>query len=167
MSGVETNRRLCGIDSSTSATSISLFIDGEYKEYTLIEMDKKKMPTMWQRLNPMIMEIIKVLDKYKPTIIYQEDSWKGRNIDGLKCLTNILGAVRSWAVQNNCEYETIFPSEWRAKLGLNKWLEERETLKAKAMDFIKDKYNIDVPTDDVSDSICIGMAGILCDRKEK
>lgn len=158
--------RLCGIDSSTTATSISLFIDGEYEEYSLIEMDKKKMPTMWQRLNPMISDIIEVLNKYKPDVIYQEDSWKGKNIDSLKCLTNILGAVRMWAIANNCNYYTIYPSEWRAKLNLNKWLEERESLKAKAMDYIKEKYGIEVPTDDVSDSICIGLAGMICERKE-
>lgn len=159
--GVNMNStRLCGIDSSTSATSISLFVDGKFVDYKLIEIDKKQFPTQWDRLNPMIKEIGKSIESFQPTIIYQEDSWKGKNVDTCKCLSTILGAVRYWAITNNCEYYRLMPSQWRAKLNLQKYEAERPELKNITMEFIKDKYGIEVPTDDVSDSIAIGLAGL-------
>lgn len=152
---------LCGIDSSTSNTSIALFENGEYKDYTLISMDKKQYPTKWDRLNPMLVEISKVLEKYKPDVIYQEDSYKGNNIDNLKVLTNILGGVRFWALTHNAEYYKLLPSQWRKVLKLNEYEADRTILKQKTIEYIQGKYHIDVPTDDVSDSIAIGAAGII------
>lgn len=152
--------RLCGIDSSTTATGISLFEDGEYIEYKLITIDKKKFPTKWDRLNPMLIEISKVLNEYKPDVIYQENSYKGNNVDNLKVLTNILGGIRFWSLENNCEYFQLLPSQWRSKLGLNKYEAERPELKNITMEFVKEKYNIEVPQDDVSDCICVGLAGL-------
>lgn len=153
--------KLCGIDSSTSNTSIALFENGIFKDYTLISMDKKKYPTKWDRLNPMLKEIGEVLDKYKPDIIYQEDSYKGNNIDNLKVLTNILGGVRFWALTHNAEYYKLLPSQWRKVLNLNQYEADREILKQKTIEYIRNKYKIDIPTDDVSDSIAIGAAGII------
>ena len=151
--------RLCGIDSSTSNTGLSLFVNGKLVGYKLISLDKKDT-TQWDRLNPMLKQIGEVLSEWKPNIIYQEQSWKGRNIDTLKCLTNIMGGVRFWALMNNCEYYVLLPSQWRARLGLNKYEAERPELKNAAMQFVKDKYDIDVPTDDISDCICLGLAGL-------
>lgn len=152
---------LCGIDSSTSATSISCFIDGKLVDYKLIQINKKEYPTAWERLNPMLYEIIDVLNKYKPNIIYQEDSWKGRNVDTLKVLTNILGGVRMWALEHNCEYYRLMPSQWRAVLKLNEYEAQRPDLKNITYEYIKEKYNIEPETDDVSDSIAVGLAGLI------
>lgn len=152
--------RLCGIDSSTSNTGLSLFVDGKLVSYKLITLDKKDT-TKWERLNPMMKEIGEILNEWKPSIIYQEQSWKGRNVDTLKCLTNIMGGVRFWSLMNGSEYYVLLPSQWRSKLDLNKYMAEREELKDNAKQYIKEKYNIEVPTDDVSDAICIGLAGNL------
>ena len=151
---------LCGIDASTSATSISFFEDGIFKDYKLIQINKKEKPTQWDRLNPMIKNILDVLELYQPNIIYQEDSWKGKNIDTLKCLTNIIGSVRGWAIKNDCEFYTLTPAAWRSKVGIQKYEAERSDLKNAGIQFVKEKYNIDVPTDDVSDSILVGLAGL-------
>ena len=152
---------LCGIDSSTSNTSISLFKDGKYEDYTLISINKKQYPTKWERINPMLMEIAKVLEKYQPNVIYQEDSYKGNNIDNLKALTNILGGVRFWAITHDAEYYKLLPSQWRKVLKLNQYEADREILKQKTIEYIENTYKIDIPTDDVSDSIAIGAAGII------
>lgn len=153
--------RLVGIDSSTTATSISLFINGKYKDYTLIKIDKNEYPTKWDRLDPMLKEIGNVLDRYKPDIIYQENSYKGNNVDNLKALTNILGGVRFWAIMNESEYYQLMPSQWRKVLSLNEYEADRKVLKQKTIEYIEKKFKIKVPQDDVSDSIAIGLAGTI------
>ena len=152
--------KLVGIDSSTTRTALSLFIDGEYVGYELIDC-KKLGKTQWERLPHMMLKIGEVLDKWQPDIIFQEDSWKGRNVDTLKCLTNILGGVRYWAIANGCDYRKVLPSEWRAKLKLNEYLAKRPELKDNAMRFVEDVYGIECESDDVSDCICIGLAGLI------
>ncbi|MGE9950112.1 hypothetical protein [Coprococcus catus] len=53
---------------------------------------------------------------------------------------------------------TIRPSSWRKAINLkqNKNI-KREQLKQEAIDYVKEKYNIEV-NDDIADAICIGDA---------
>ena len=54
--------------------------------------------------------------------------------------------------------EYIYPSSWRATLGIKNGRGiKRTTLKQADIAFVKDKYNIDV-NDDEADAICIGLA---------
>ncbi len=56
------------------------------------------------------------------------------------------------------EIEYIYPSSWRAKLGIKNGRGiKRTSLKEADIAFVKNKYNIDV-NDDIADAICIGLA---------
>ena len=56
------------------------------------------------------------------------------------------------------EIEYIYPSSWRAKLGIKNGRGiKRTSLKEADIAFVKNKYNIDV-NDDTADAICIGLA---------
>lgn len=154
---------LIGLDSSTRCSGISVFVDGKLKGYELVSVDSKNT-TQWERLDPMMGGISKVLNRFKPDVVYHEESWKGRNVDTLKCLTNIMGGVRFWCLENSSKYVSIYPAEWRKVLGLNKFKAERDELKTIAKQYIKDKYKINIPTDDVSDCICIGLAALEIER---
>lgn len=56
------------------------------------------------------------------------------------------------------EIEYIYPSSWRAKLGIKNGRGiKRTSLKEADIAFVKEKYNIEV-NDDVADAICIGLA---------
>ena len=104
------------------------------------------------------------MDNRKPGIIYQEYTWVSRNPKTALMLTTILGAVRGWALANNCVWHSIAPATWRSNLGINKG--KRNELKAESIDFVKQKLNIDVPNDDVADAICIGMSAINMEENE-
>jgi hypothetical protein len=59
---------------------------------------------------------------------------------------------------NNLPIEYIYPSSWRAKLGIKNGRGiKRTTLKEADIAFVKEKYNIDV-NDDIADAICIGLS---------
>ena len=58
----------------------------------------------------------------------------------------------------NIEIEYIYPSSWRATLGIKNGRGiKRTTLKEQDVHFVKEKYNILV-NDDEADAICIGLA---------
>lgn len=149
--------RLCGIDSSSRFTAISLFINGEYETYRLIDLHKVQDSD--QRIDRMILAIYETLDAYNPEIIYQEFTWVARNPKTALLLTIIVGAVKGWAVSHDCEFKEIAPSAWRKILGLNEYKDNRKELKQKAINYIEETIGLTPETDDVADAVCIGFAG--------
>lgn len=56
------------------------------------------------------------------------------------------------------DIEYIYPSSWRASIGIKTGRGiKRTTLKQKDIEFVKEKWNLDV-NDDEADAICIGFA---------
>ena len=104
------------------------------------------------------MDILNTLNEIKPNIIYIEETVVLRNAQTQRFLTRLQGVVYAWCIQNNCEFNTIRPSSWRKAINLkqNKNI-KREQLKQEAIDYVKEKYNIEV-NDDIADAICIGDA---------
>ena len=59
---------------------------------------------------------------------------------------------------SNIEIEYIYPSSWRASLGIkNGRGVKRASLKEQDIEYVKEKYNISV-NDDTADAICIGLS---------
>ena len=149
--------KLCSIDSSTSATGVSFFIDGKYSDHVLFDHHKNK--DVDERINNMIRDIVKQLQKWNPDIVWiEQPKGSGRNVEMVRKLSEILGAVRCWCVCKKREYFEIMPSQWR------KWLpeyeqgkKERTELKQESIDYVNKHLGFDV-TDDEADSICIGLA---------
>lgn len=148
--------RFCGIDSSTKHTAISLFVNGQYKDCVLISKDK--ISDVAERMNAMMLDIIAVLDEWKPDVIWQEHpQGYGRNVDMVGKLCEILGCVRAWAVMHGADFQEINPSQWRKHVGIQQGNKTRAEFKQASMDFIRNKLGID-RGDDVSDAISIGYA---------
>lgn len=149
--------KLCSIDSSTTATGVSFYIDGKYDHHVLFDHHKNK--DVNERIDNMIRDIIKLLQKENPDIVWIEHpQGHGRNVMMVNKLSEILGAVRCWCVCKSREYHEINPSEWR------KWLPEyeqggksRSELKKESVNYVKKNLGIDC-TDDEADSICISIA---------
>lgn len=101
-----------------------------------------------------------VLDKYKPDIIYVEEVYSALNAQTTKFLTRLQGVIYAWCLNNNCEFNTILPSQWRKQLCFEQSKgNKRKQLKEQSIKYVLDKYNMQV-TDDEADSICIGDAVI-------
>lgn len=149
--------KLCGIDSSTSATGVSFFIDGEYFDHVLFDHHKNK--NVDERIDSMIRDITKQLQKWSPDIVWiEQPKGSGRNVEMIRKLAEILGAVRCWCVVKQREYHEIMPSQWRKWLpGYEQGKKERSELKNESIKYVKEHLNIEA-TDDEADSICIGIA---------
>lgn len=96
------------------------------------------------------------LDDFKSTHTYKVLTW----LQGIV----ILGA---YEVNPKIQYDFIQASSWRSKIGIKTGRGiKREELKKKDIEYVKQKYNIDV-NDDIADAISIKDAylkGILIDK---
>lgn len=147
---------MCSIDSSSKKTGIAIYKNGKYTSHKLLDCSKDKI--MDSRFKKMALDILNTLNEIKPNIIYIEETVVLRNAQTQRFLTRLQGVVYAWCIQNNCEFNTIRPSSWRKAINLkqNKNI-KREQLKQEAIDYVKEKYNIEV-NDDIADAICIGDA---------
>jgi len=148
---------MVGIDSSTKKTGMSLFVNGELKDYCLV--DRSAIRDLNERMDQMGLGILSVLADWVPEMIYiEEPKGEGRNVELVRKLAEILGIVRGWAITHNCYYEEVKPSTWRHDLGIEQGKKKRDELKAASMEYVKSRYGIIPVTDDVADSICVGAA---------
>lgn len=106
-----------------------------------------------------------VLDKYEISkVIVEEVRPEGGygvgNIHTHKMLMWLQAAIAFMMHDNfqQVDLEYIYPSSWRAALGIKNGRGiKRTTLKEADIDYVKEKYNITV-NDDEADAICIGLA---------
>lgn len=152
--------RVIGIDSSTRRTGMALFVDGQYSRHTLIDLSKSNEDTD-ARMNIMGRNILLVLNEWKPdTVFIEEPNGSGGNIDNFRKLSEIIGIVRGWCIENRVAYHECKPSVWRKNVGIEQGKKKRPELKDESIKFVFEKYGIEVG-DDEADSICIaaGMIG--------
>ena len=113
---------------------------------------------MENRFESMSKEIWKTLDVYRPNIIYIEETYMANNPQTSKILTRLQGVVYAWCFNNNCEFNTIRPTQWRKQLNFQQGKNvKREQLKAQSLQYIIENYGLEV-TDDEADAICIADA---------
>ena len=144
------------IDGSTQKTGIAYFCNGKYVEHVLLDFSKDK--NMENRFESMSKEIWKILDGYRPNIIYIEETYMANNPQTSKILTRLQGVVYAWCFNNNCEFNTIRPTSWRKQLNFQQGKNvKREQLKKQSLQYVLDNYRLEV-TDDEADAICIADA---------
>ena len=157
--------RLVSIDGSTQKTGIAYFCNGKYIEHVLLDFSKDK--NMENRFESMSKEIWKILDDYRPNIIYIEETYMANNPQTSKILTRLQGVVYAWCINNACEFNTIRPTTWRKQLNFQQGKNvKREQLKKQSLQYVLDNYGLEV-TDDESDAICIADAVIKMFIEEK
>lgn len=150
--------KLVTIDGSTQKTALTLFVNGEYKNHTLLDFSKDK--DMKSRFKSMTKGIWECLNIYMPDIIYIEETYMSRNAQTMKILTRLQGIVYAWCFNNDCEFNTILPTQWRKYLKFTQSKgAKRQQLKEQSIKYVLENYNLEV-TDDEADSICIGDAVI-------
>ena len=147
---------MVSIDSSTKKTGMALFVGGKMNKYVLIDNSKEK--DVNKRIDKMCLDIIEQLSKWHPTVLYiEEPKGEGRNVELVRKLAEILGAVRAWCLTHGCYYEEVQPSVWRKYVGITQGTKKRAELKQASIDYVYTTYGAEV-NDDVADSICLGAA---------
>lgn len=154
---------LLSLDLSTKSSGWAVFNDGNLVDYGCITASSTDLI---KRIKKMTDELqISALNKYEiGKVIVEEVRPEGGygvgNQKTHKALMWLQAAVAFMLHDNypTIELEYIYPSSWRASLGIKNGRGiKRQTLKEADVEFVKTKYRINV-NDDVADAICIGLA---------
>ena len=154
---------LLSLDLSTKSSGWAVFNNGELIDYGCITASSTDLI---KRIKKMTDELqISALNKYEiGKVIVEEVRPEGGygvgNQKTHKALMWLQAAVAFMLHDNypTVELEYIYPSSWRASLGIKNGRGiKRQTLKEADIEFVKTKYRINV-NDDVADAICIGLA---------
>lgn len=147
------------IDASTHSSGVAIFKENKLVHYQCIQAnDNKSFTRIWK----MVERIRQLYLQYEPTDIVMQDVLPQdvkNNQQVFKALIYLQAAVvlqldRLGAPNVNL----IVASHWRAQCGIKTGRGiKRQELKKASIKLIKQIYNIDV-NDDISDSICIGIA---------
>lgn len=147
---------MVSIDSSSTKTGISLFLNGKLWKVLLIDLKEEK--DMDKRFKNMAYNILTLLMEYKPYILYIEETVVPRNVSTQRFLTRLQGVMYGWCIMNDCEFNTIRPTEWRKLLGFEQGASvKRDQLKKKAIEYVEHTFSIEM-TEDAAESVCIGLA---------
>lgn len=150
---------LIALDESTTCTGYAVFDDSELIEHGTFSFKSKDV---LERVSLIMEEIEKLIKTYKPDNMIIEDVQITMNAATAKSLLGLQFMIEVYAHRNNISCETYRTTKWRKILGLsNSRSLDRKAKKQETIDYVKDKYGIDVLKDDESDAIAIGTAYLL------
>lgn len=150
--------RLCGIDASTTQTGFAILDDGELTYQTTISL--KSMKDTDERIKKMMIALGTLIKEYNPDCLFIENSWNANNIQTTMMLSNIIGAIMYICIATNTGFNKLLPSQWRKAIGIDMAKKKRPELKQEAIDYVKNKYGIEV-NDDAAEAIGIANAAFV------
>lgn len=146
--------KLLSLDTSTASTGWALYINGKYIESGCIKIEKVQ-----NKLSAMVSRLFFLIETKHPDAIIVEEMVVVRNPQVARNLTMILGALYGKCIEENIEWQTLRPTEWRKLVDPGKKPITRKELKEWSKQKAKELFGIDA-NDDVSDAILIGQAYI-------
>ena len=154
--------KLVSLDSSTTCTGVSVFVNGVYKDSYIIKSDKKLKGD--EKLDQMIGLIFSTIKKEKPDVVVYESVMPVRNPQTTRMLQELTGSIRGYCVDHNISHYSIKPSEWRG-LNVKRFHRspngrKREDLKQWSLDLVNNELGVHTESNDQSDSILIGIGYI-------
>lgn len=150
---------LIALDESTTCTGYAVFDDDELIEHGIFSFKSKDV---LERVSLIMEEIEELIKTYKPDNMVIEDVQITMNAATAKSLLGLQFMIEVYAHRNNISCETYRTTKWRKILGLsNSRSLDRKAKKQETIDYVKDKYRIDVLKDDESDAVAIGTAYLL------
>ena len=150
---------LIALDESTTCTGYAVFEDNELIEHGIFSFKSKDV---LERVSLIMEEIEELINVYKPNNMVIEDVQITMNAATAKSLLGLQFMIEVYAHRNNIPCETYRTTKWRKILGLsNSRSLDRKAKKQETIDYVKEKYGIDVLKDDESDAIAIGTAYLL------
>lgn len=156
------NNYILGLDCSTKATGWCIIDKTTFDliDYGCIKVDTNKEKDIIKRILIMTKEISKVMDKYNPSQIIEEDVTPSiQNSMTVKGLATLKGTMLGLAFAKNIDVDFILPNVWQSALGI---LKSKGSTKEQSINWVNDKYdkqfifkgeNSKFNDDDTTDSI--------------
>ena len=159
--------KILSLDLSTKSSGWAIFEDGLLIDSGCITSSSLDL---LKRITIMKNEFINILEKHKDiNKVIAEEVRPENGLQNLKThralmwLQGII-ALALYDFNKNIELELIYPSSWRAAIGIKTGRGiKRATLKTQDVEWVKANYGLTV-NDDEADAICIGYAS--CHNEE-
>lgn len=147
------------IDSSSSKTGYAVYDGGKLTASGVLDKSKEKDSEI--RLEDMCLAILGALNKYHPQTVVIEMTVVTRGAGTQRLLSEIVGVVRGWSMENLAEFVEYRPTVWRKLIvgPKGKIPRKREDCKAWSIETVKKMYQ-ESKSDDECDAILIGQARI-------
>ena len=148
--------RICALDQSTNKTGYSVFENGILADYGLLNLSNEKDIDL--RLKLMSEKINVTIQNSQPNLVIFEDISQRNNVKTLIKLSRLQGMIMNICYEQDKDFLIYAPTTWRSIIGIPQGSRhKRDELKQMAVDFIQHTYGIKT-SDDVAESICIGLA---------
>lgn len=149
--------RVLSMDQSTRMSGYAVFDNGQYICSGVIDLNKSELNT-YERSFEMARLLWKVLKEYKPDHLIIEDTQQQNNVKTVITLARLQGMIIGYAEAHKIKVHILLPSQWRAALDYTQGPKvKRAVLKQQSIDFVKEKYNLDL-IEDECEAICEGTA---------
>ena len=148
--------KLLAWDQSSKKSGWSLVEDGKYVQSGII--DKSKIADIDTRIGEMGIAICQLIKELHPDLVVIEDIQNQSSISTVVSLARLQGFILGWCYVKHIRTEIVRPSEWRKILNFKQGAGvKRQELKQQGINYIKEKYNMDL-SEDEAESCCIGEA---------
>jgi hypothetical protein len=150
------------IDASTKSTGVAIFKDKKLINYKNVINNNKSVLKRIKFMTDKIEDIYKEYNEEECQIIMEQvipdnlnDAKWTRNQATFKALFYLQAAIVLMFDHYDLEVELVGASTWRKWCGIKQGGANRETLKFRDVEFVRENYGIGV-NDDLADAICIG-----------
>lgn len=156
---------ILALDLSTHSSGWAIFNNGQLINWGSITSSSTDLIKRIYIMRDGIKEILSKIkiDKIIVEEVRPEDGYGVGNQKTHKALMWLQAAIvfLIYDFNKDIEIKYIYPSSWRAKIGIKNGRGiKRNSLKEADIEYVKEKYNIDV-NDDVADAICIGLSSFI------
>ena len=157
ISGVGLSYKLLAFDQSTAKTGWAFFDGSKLVDYGLI--NKSKIGDSNERIKSMFFAITEKINELKPDVVIVEGVQREASPAVTMMLARLEGMIIGYLYEHDINMFSVTPTTWRSKIGFKQGGGvKRNELKAMAIKFAHDTFNVDVESDDIADAICIGTA---------
>lgn len=152
--------KILSLDLSTKSSGWAVFDDGQLRDSGCITSSSLDL---LKRIEIMVEGLKEIVEKYAPDKIVAEEVRPENGMQNIKTHRALMWlqggvALMLHAYNKKLEMDLIYPSSWRAKIGIKTGRGiKRTSLKEKDIEFVKANYGMTV-NDDEADAICIGYA---------
>lgn len=154
--------RIIAFDNATQRMGVSIFDDGKLVYYGLLTFTNTNHVKRLNEIRDVIEKII--IPSWKPDFIQFEDILYKDSYVAYEVLAKLIGLLEMSCDKFSIDFNKVKSSVWRSHFGING--KNRVTEKTRAIELIKNMYNIDV-NDDTAEAILIGKYRSDIDRREK
>lgn len=144
---------ILALDLSTNITGWAVFDGTNLINHGVIRAEKSDKPM--KRMHTMREGIQEITKQYDITQAVIEEVYQSGGYKTFKSLCKLQGVIEyNLIVHDRVPVDFVYPTTWKSFNGVTG--RQRAAQKASSKKIVKDKYNIDVVSDDESDVILLG-----------